>query len=129
MRFADPLYLLLLVVPAVWAWSDWRARRTVPPERIGFSGLAFLSDAPKTSRARWSWLPEVLRMLGLALLVAALARPQVPHEIREIRSKSRSIMLALDISSSMKAGDFKPSTGSWWRAGCSPTSAGSAGET
>jgi Ca-activated chloride channel family protein len=47
-------------------------------------------------------------MLGLALLVVALARPQVPHEVRQIRSKSRNIMLALDISSSMKAGDFRP---------------------
>jgi Ca-activated chloride channel family protein len=108
MRFADPLYLTLLVVPAVWAWSRWRGRRSVPAERIGFSGLVFLSQAPTTGRARWSWLPDVLRMLGLALLVAALARPQVAHEIREIRSKSRNIMLALDISSSMKAGDFKP---------------------
>jgi len=47
-------------------------------------------------------------MLALALLLVALARPQVPHEVRQIRSKSRNIMLALDISSSMKAGDFQP---------------------
>jgi Ca-activated chloride channel family protein len=32
----------------------------------------------------------------------------VPHEVRQIRTKSRNIMIALDISSSMKAGDFKP---------------------
>ncbi len=44
----------------------------------------------------------------LVLLVASLARPQVPHEVREVRSKARNLMLALDISSSMKATDFKP---------------------
>jgi len=108
MRFADPLYLLLLLVPAWLGWSRWRARLRAPRERIGFPGLAFLADAPVTGRSRWPWLPEALRLAGLALLIGALARPQVPHEVRQIRSKSRNIMLALDISSSMKAGDFKP---------------------
>ncbi|MDQ3136881.1 MAG: VWA domain-containing protein [Gemmatimonadota bacterium] len=108
MRFADPAYLLLLILPAAWAWSRWRARRRAPVERIGFPGLAFLAGAPVTRRSRWPWLPEALRALGLALLVVGLARPQVAHEVRQIRSKSRNIMIALDISSSMKAGDFKP---------------------
>ena len=108
MRFADPLYLLLLLVPAWLGWSRWRARRRVPEERIGFPGLGFLAGAPVTRRSRWPWLPEALRLGGLALLIGALARPQVPHEVRQIRSKSRNIMIALDISSSMKAGDFKP---------------------
>jgi Ca-activated chloride channel family protein len=108
MRFADPLFLLLLVVPAAWAVARWRARSQAPAERIGFPSLAFLAGAPTTRRSRWPWLPEALKMLGLTLLVVALARPQVPHEVRQIRSKSRNIMLALDISSSMKAGDFKP---------------------
>jgi Ca-activated chloride channel family protein len=108
MRFADPLYLLLLVVPATWAWSRWHGRRRAPVERIGFPALAFLDGAPATWRGRWPWLADALRMLGLAFLVVALARPQVPHEVRQIRSKSRNIMLALDISSSMKAGDFRP---------------------
>lgn len=108
MRFADPAYLLLLLVPAGWAWSRWRRRRRPPVERIGFPGLGFLAGAPVTRRSRWPWLPEALRLLGLVLLIMALARPQLPHELRQIRSKSRNIMLALDISSSMKAGDFKP---------------------
>jgi Ca-activated chloride channel family protein len=108
MRFADPIYLILLLVPAAWAWSRWRGRREAPAERIGFPALAFLAAGPTTRRARWPWLPDALKMLGLALLVVALARPQVPHEVRQIRSKSRNIMLALDISSSMKAGDFTP---------------------
>jgi len=108
MRFADPVYLLLLLVPAWLGWSRWRARRWAPEERIGFPALDFLAGAPVTRRSRWPWLPEALRLGGLALLIVALARPQVPHEVRQIRSKSRNIMIALDISSSMKAGDFKP---------------------
>jgi Ca-activated chloride channel family protein len=37
-----------------------------------------------------------------------MTRPQAAREVREIRLRSRNIMLALDISSSMKAGDFQP---------------------
>jgi Ca-activated chloride channel family protein len=108
MRFADPVYLLLLLVPVVWAGWRWARRREPPAERLAFPALGFLAGAPGTRRSRWPWLPDALGMAGLALLIVALARPQVPHEVRQIRSKSRNIMIALDISSSMKAGDFKP---------------------
>ena len=108
MRFADPGFLLLLVFPLGYAGWLWLSRRRPPVERIGFSGLAFLDDLPAGGQARLHQLPVVLRLLALALLVLALARPQLPHEVREIRSRARNIMLALDISSSMKAGDFQP---------------------
>jgi Ca-activated chloride channel family protein len=108
MRFADPWLLLLLLLPAAYGWALWRDRRTRPPSRLAFPGLAFLTDAPASRRARWHWLPPALRIAGLVLLTLALARPQRPHDVREIRSRSRNIMLALDISSSMKASDFKP---------------------
>jgi Ca-activated chloride channel homolog len=52
-------------------------------------------------------LPAI-RLAALVLLVVGLARPQSPKDIREIRLRSRNIMVALDISSSMKAGDFQP---------------------
>lgn len=106
MRFADPLFLLLLAWPAVLAWRTWR-RRT-PPARIGFPALGFLDGAPPSGRTRWYRVPDALRFLALALLIVALARPQQPHEVREIRSRARNVMLALDISSSMKATDFQP---------------------
>ena len=107
--FADPAYLAA-------ALGSGRAG-LVPVARAG-AGRRTNASASRRSRSwrtrrsparsRWPWLPDALRTLGLALLIVALARPQVPHEVRQIRSKSRNIMIALDISSSMKAGDFKP---------------------
>jgi Ca-activated chloride channel family protein len=48
------------------------------------------------------------RTLGLTLLVVALARPQVVTKEEEIETEGIDIMLALDISGSMMAEDFKP---------------------
>jgi Ca-activated chloride channel homolog len=108
MRFADPWWLLVLAIPIGLAARMLRARRAPPPLRIGFPALGFLDGAPASRWGRWRRLPEVLRLLALALLVGAVARPQQPHEVRQVRSRARNIMLALDISSSMKATDFKP---------------------
>lgn len=108
MRFADPLLLLLMVLPLGYALTAWVRRRRVPPEHIGFPALAFLSAGPAGPRVRWRPLLSVLRVAGLTLLVLAMARPQIAHDVREIRLRSRNIMVALDISSSMKAGDFQP---------------------
>jgi Ca-activated chloride channel family protein len=108
MRFADPWFLLLLAAPLALAWRQWSRRRRPPAERIGFPALGFLEGAPAERLSRWRWLPDALHAAALALLVVALARPQRPHDVQEIRSQSRNIMVALDISSSMKATDFKP---------------------
>src|SRR6187549_1797458 len=103
MRFADPWLLGLLVLPAGLALLSWARRRRPPPAHLVLPDLQFLSGAQAGLKARVSrWLPA-LRLLGLTL-----ARPQAPRDVREIRLRSRNIVLALDISSSMKAGDFQP---------------------
>ena len=108
MRLADPLLLLLLIVPIGYAARAWIQRRRVPPEYIGFSALSMLADEQPSRRARWRPLLAVLRTIALVVLIVALSRPQLPHDVREIKLRSRNIMVALDISSSMKAGDFQP---------------------
>ena len=108
MRFADPLLLLLLAIPLAYAARAWSRRRRAPPEYIGFPALTHLFAEPESRRARWRPLLGVLRLSGLSLLIIAVARPQLPHDAREITLRSRNIMVALDISSSMKAGDFQP---------------------
>src|SRR3954469_10320244 len=108
MRFADPGFLILLLLPAGYAAQWWRTRRRPPRLRLGMPALAFLADRPRSRRAQWTPLLQVLRISAMLLFVVALARPQVPRDIREIRLRSRNMMLALDISSSMKAGDFQP---------------------
>jgi Ca-activated chloride channel family protein len=108
MRFADPWLLLCLAMPVGLALRLAVRRRLPPDARIGYPAIGFLPPDRAGRRARWRSLPDLLWIAGLTLLVTALARPQLPHDVREVRSKARNLMLALDISSSMKATDFKP---------------------
>jgi Ca-activated chloride channel homolog len=108
MRFADPAFLGLLLAPAGLTLLWWSRRRRGPTARLTLPNLQFLTDVPLGWKPRLRrWLPA-LRLLGLTLAILAMARPQTPRDVREIRLRSRNIMLALDISSSMKAGDFQP---------------------
>jgi Ca-activated chloride channel homolog len=107
MRFSDPAFLTLLVVPLGLALTWW-ARRGRRAARLALPNLSLLEDTRSNLKARASRLLPALRLVGLTLAILALARPQVPRDVREIRLRSRNIMLALDISSSMKAGDFQP---------------------
>jgi Aerotolerance regulator N-terminal len=91
MRFADPWFLVLLAVLLWLGWRTWAYRRRPPRDRIGFPALGFLEDTPATRPGRWRWVPDALRVGGLALLILALARPQQPHDVQEIHSKSRNI--------------------------------------
>ncbi len=107
MRFAEPWFLALLVLPIGWGWALWRRRRH-PPPHLGYSSLALLATIPRSAWARWQSALPWLFPLGLALLVLALARPQSARHLEDIRIRSRNLVLVLDISSSMKAGDFQP---------------------
>lgn len=108
MHFAHPLFLMLLLLPALVLWRRWQTRRQLPAEHIAFPALALTRGLRVTPRARWNQLPAILGMIAPVLLIVALARPQVAGEAEPIRVKSRNIMIALDISSSMKATDFQP---------------------
>ena len=106
MRFAEPGFLVLLLLPGMWLWLRYRSR--VADAALAFPALAWLQGAPRSARTRWRSLPTGLTIGGLSLLILALARPQIPSGVETVRLRSRNIMLALDISSSMKATDFQP---------------------
>lgn len=96
----DPLWLLALAALPVLAWL--RGRRRVPVLLVPFAGAWHRPSL--TARSRW---PVALGFAGLALLVVALARPQRVEDKREVRSEGYDIMLAIDLSTSMRAEDFE----------------------
>lgn len=95
----DPLWLLALLALPLVLWL--RGRRSVPVLLVPFAAAWHRPSLAAPSR----W-PVALAFLGLVLLVSALARPQKVEDKREIRSEGYDIMLAIDLSSSMRAEDF-----------------------
>ena len=108
MHFADPwAFALLLGVPA-YVWFAWPRRRRPPAAALGLPALTLLDGAPRSTRERALWWPVALRAAALVALVIALARPRSPGDVIDRSTRGRNIVVALDISSSMKALDFAP---------------------
>ena len=72
------------------------------------SSVAGVLKAPRTVRYYLRHAPFVLRMAALATLVVALARPQSAEQNTRTNTDGIDIMLALDVSGSMLARDFRP---------------------
>lgn len=103
-HFANPGWLwLLLALPAV-ALLRGRAGRTVALRLPSVSDARNVGARPR-SRAG-GFLPAIL-LLGIACLIAALARPQLGRGRTEVETSGIDILLALDVSGSMEALDFK----------------------
>ncbi len=101
-----PFLLLLAVIPLLVAWYVWKHRDYSPD--IRFAHSVFAEGVRKSLRLRLLHLPFVLRMLVLALLMVALARPQSSSRSHDVSVEGIDIMIALDISGSMLAEDFRP---------------------
>lgn len=103
MSLHDPwLLLLLALIPLLY-----RARRRQIPPALRYPVLEAVQAIGPGRRVRWRWLLPVLRAVGLALLVVALARPQLGKAATQIFTEGIDIMLAVDISGSMLAEDFQ----------------------
>jgi len=100
-RFAEPLALVLIVlaIPA-FLWAHAGAGRVV------FSSLRALPLGGHTWRTRLAWVPDVLIALAIASLAIALAGPRKGDKAHRIRREGIGIVMAVDVSGSMRALDL-----------------------
>ena len=105
--FKNPeyFYLLLLLLPMI-AWYIWQQKRL--GASIQFSSNMGFTRIPKSWKYYFRHSVFVLQLLSLSMLVAALARPQSSNSWSNVTTKGIDIVIALDISSSMLAMDFRP---------------------
>jgi len=106
-RFADPWWISLAVIIPIIIWWYFKRGRYLHAS-LRYSTLSILQSIQKHKRPWKQYVPIGMRTLGVLLLILALARPQIGNAEREVTSKGIDIMLVLDISSSMRAIDFKP---------------------
>lgn len=83
-------------------------KRRYKSATIRYSDIRIVRRAARTTRQRFRFLLIVLRVLAVAAFVVAFARPRSGTEYQEVTSEGIDIMVALDVSSSMQAEDFKP---------------------
>lgn len=102
------LLWLLLIIPVLFILYAVQKRFSDKKISIYFKPelLKKLYQAPK------SWIYTLrfsLGVLGLICLVIAAAGPKIGTEVREVKRQGVDVMVALDLSLSMKAEDVSPS--------------------
>lgn len=102
--FANPeFFWVLLVIPLMITWYILRQKKLHGTVKI--TTLKNFSNN-KTPLLRHSLL--VLRSVAIITLITALARPQTSLSWQDVTTEGIDIVIALDISGSMLAEDFKP---------------------
>jgi Ca-activated chloride channel family protein len=105
--FANPAYLwLLLLVPGMIAFYILRQQKTFAS--LQMPGLKPFENSGSTFRNYLRHILFALRAAGIALLIIIIARPQTTDKFQNTTTEGIDIIMALDISGSMLARDFKP---------------------
>lgn len=106
-KFANPEMLyLLLILPVAIIWYWFKDGDTRP--RFQISSYEAFRLAGKSFKNYFRHIQFVLKAAAFALLIIALARPQSTSTRENVNIEGIDIMLAMDISGSMLAEDFKP---------------------
>jgi Ca-activated chloride channel family protein len=109
MRFEHPqiLWLLLALPPAllVFFWWSWRKRQRLLTQFIQARLLSVLTVGISPARQKIRSACLILAVVGVLL---ALARPQWHFDWDKIEQRGLDIVVAIDTSKSMLAGDIAP---------------------
>ncbi len=107
MVFANPwcLLLLLLLIPAI-AWYIIKQNKAQAAMQV--SSTEAFDKLPRSYKEYLRHVSFALRMAVIACIIVVLARPQSTDSWQNSSTEGVDIVLALDISGSMLARDFKP---------------------
>ena len=106
LEFANvELLWLLLIIPLLIAWYVWKRNKMQAFFSVS-TGKPYFQVA--SAKQHFKHIPFVLRMFALIFVVIALARPQSSISHKQVDVEGIDIVMALDISGSMMAMDFRP---------------------
>ena len=106
-EFSNPQFFwLFLTLPLAIAWYIWKRKKQTPSVKL---------SSVKGFKAGSSFLPKLrpllflLRLVALAALITAMARPQTTEVTTKTKStRGIDIIIAIDVSASMLAKDLRP---------------------
>jgi Ca-activated chloride channel homolog len=99
MQIYSPWVLLLLLVLPVLAYISMRKKQTAA---VKFSSLSIIRKCPVSLRLRLRPLLKIIRLVCIALLIIALARPRKGTVLSEISTEGVAIEVVADRSGSMQ---------------------------
>jgi Ca-activated chloride channel family protein len=105
--FDQPFFLyLLLLIPVMIAFYVLKQQKANPSLRM--PGMHQFRKTGKTFRHYLRHVLFAFRTIAIGILIVVLARPQSTDRFQNTSTEGIDIVLALDISGSMLARDFKP---------------------
>jgi Ca-activated chloride channel family protein len=105
MTFAHPYVLLLLLLLPALAWLKGKAGQAAA---FVYSSVDLVRPISGLRRSRAGSILAKLRWLALALFIVALAQPRLIRGESHVKASGIDIVVALDISGSMRSEDFGP---------------------
>lgn len=102
--FLYPYHLFFLLLIPILAWIRGKKGRSAA---IQFPSVEILKNMGKVRRHAPGRILNALRLLAITAFIIAIARPRLGNEQTEIQASGIDIMLAVDVSGSMNAMDFK----------------------
>ena len=106
-EFISPgFFYLFIVIALMIIWYLYKGKKATAT--ISVSGFEGFSDENFGLKVYLRHLLFAFRIIALSLLIIALARPQSTNRWEKVSTEGIDIVMAMDISGSMKAMDFKP---------------------
>jgi Ca-activated chloride channel family protein len=108
MNFAHPGWLALLILLPILAVAAVLTARHRRRQWAAFVAPRLRDGLVKRSSALPRWLALFFLIAACAASIVALARPRGDAGVKTEKMLGRNVMIALDISKSMRVGDVKP---------------------
>ena len=103
--FLWPDFLWLLICVPLLVLGYWLLLRRKKKVAVRYASLAMVRDAIGGGQRFRRHVPPALFLVALALMIVAIARPQA---VVLLPSQHETIILAMDVSGSMRAADVEP---------------------
>lgn len=100
------LYLEFILIPLL-ALYLWRELKGGSPYMVVSNATPWMVKKGGLKK-HLRHIPFILRMVALAAIIVAIARPRTSEEMQKVDTEGIDIVLAMDVSTSMLARDFKP---------------------
>jgi len=108
MRFLHQEILYLLLAIPLFVIVFIIGTKLIRYRLAKLGGPQIIEITKRSVSGRRRRLKMILILIGLSLMILALARPQYGSELIKVKSTGTEVMIALDASLSMLAGDFYP---------------------